>query len=196
MNKPDLLETIQREGFTPIKRGGRYWLVCPFHNDKKPSLVIDAERGLWFCHGCQTGGDVITFIQRLYNFSFREAVSYLNLELKSSFKAKPKLEAQAKAKLEIELKAAFTEWVDARIGWLRETINGIYQIVSLIKDEASFERLGVLYHNLSLLEYELEVLLHGTLEEKLKFAQKDPKWRLISSWLITKYRSKKWQETF
>jgi len=120
MTKPDLLETIQREGFSPIRRGNRYWIRCPFHDDRKPSLCIDAERGLWYCHGCGKGGDVITFIQELYSLSFKEAVSHLGIKLESSPKIKLKTKAQAKAtELETKLQAAFAEWCEERINYLR-----------------------------------------------------------------------------
>jgi len=192
MIKPNLLETIQREGFSPIKRGGRWWLRCPFHDDRNPSLVIDEEKQVWFCHGCGKGGDVITFIQELYNLEFKEAINHLGIESKSSPRIKLKTKTQAKAtELETKLQAAFTEWCDERICYLRDQINGIYALLSLIRDEESFERLGILYRDLSLKEYELDILINGSTEEKLNFAQKDPKWRLISSWIIAKYKGAK-----
>jgi len=38
---------------------------CPFHADHHPSLSIDAERGLFFCHGCGAKGNFVQFKRRL-----------------------------------------------------------------------------------------------------------------------------------
>jgi DNA primase len=51
---------------------------CCFHESKsRRSFKVNLESGLWYCHGCQTGGDMVSFIQRRHNFSFLEAVRYL-----------------------------------------------------------------------------------------------------------------------
>lgn len=53
-------------------------MVCPFHNDNKPSLrVYDGQRG-WHCFACGEGGDIIDFVSRLYNLKFRDALAKLN----------------------------------------------------------------------------------------------------------------------
>lgn len=51
---------------------------CCFHESKsRRSFKVNLESGLWYCHGCQTGGDMVSFIQRCHNFSFLEAARYL-----------------------------------------------------------------------------------------------------------------------
>lgn len=55
---------------------GDFWAICPFHQERTPSLHI-VERGgrAWFrCHGCGEKGDAITFYRRLNGGGFREAV--------------------------------------------------------------------------------------------------------------------------
>ena len=47
------------------KRGRNYVGLCPFHNEKTPSFNLYPENGSFFCFGCETGGDVITFIRKI-----------------------------------------------------------------------------------------------------------------------------------
>jgi DNA primase len=51
--------------------------LCPFHEEKTPSFQVTPARGLYYCFGCGEGGDVITFVQRIDNLSFAEAVEFL-----------------------------------------------------------------------------------------------------------------------
>ena len=63
---------------TKVKRSGRsYTALCPFHQEKTPSLSIDPARGLFFCHGCHKGGDVFTLVQETQGLSFPEALQTL-----------------------------------------------------------------------------------------------------------------------
>ncbi|TDC82967.1 DNA primase [Actinomadura sp. 7K507] len=51
--------------------------LCPFHEEKSPSFNVTASRGLYFCFGCEAGGDVIKFVQEMEHLSFSEAVERL-----------------------------------------------------------------------------------------------------------------------
>lgn len=51
--------------------------VCPFHGDTNPSLSVDNERKFWYCFGCQSGGDAITFVRRQEGLDFVEAVNFI-----------------------------------------------------------------------------------------------------------------------
>ena len=52
--------------------------LCPFHDDKKPSLVINTKKNLWNCLGaCQSGGSVIDWVMRDKGCGFRGAVDWL-----------------------------------------------------------------------------------------------------------------------
>ncbi len=64
--------------YVPLKKkGGRYWGCCPFHGEKTPSFTVDEGKGLFHCFGCGVGGDVFTFIMKIENRSFPEAVKFL-----------------------------------------------------------------------------------------------------------------------
>src|SRR5229473_7845086 len=52
--------------------------LCPFHDDREPSLVISPKKNLWHCLGaCQAGGTVIDWVMKAEGVSFRHAVELL-----------------------------------------------------------------------------------------------------------------------
>jgi len=55
-------------------RGPWRQVCCPFHDDHKPSFAFNVDHGGWRCHAGCGSGDVFSFIQRLENCSFPEAV--------------------------------------------------------------------------------------------------------------------------
>jgi DNA primase len=58
--------------------GGSLQGLCPFHDEKTPSFRVTPARGFWYCFGaCGEGGDVISFLQKIDNLSFSEAVERL-----------------------------------------------------------------------------------------------------------------------
>lgn len=59
------------------QKGRRRSALCPFHKEKTPSFFVDTESGLYYCFGCQRGGDIIKFIEEIEKCSFEEAVSIL-----------------------------------------------------------------------------------------------------------------------
>ncbi|MEX0998643.1 MAG: CHC2 zinc finger domain-containing protein [Thermodesulfobacteriota bacterium] len=50
---------------------------CPFHNDHSPSFVVYLKDQRWWCFSCNEGGDIFSFLQKLHNCNFREAVNKL-----------------------------------------------------------------------------------------------------------------------
>src|ERR1700756_4569019 len=57
--------------------GGSLKGLCPFHDEKTPSFNVTPSRGLFYCFSCAEGGDVISFVQKVDNLSFAEAVERL-----------------------------------------------------------------------------------------------------------------------
>jgi DNA primase len=57
--------------------GGNLKGLCPFHDEKSPSLSVSPSRGLYHCFGCGAGGDVIRFVQNIEHLDFTEAVERL-----------------------------------------------------------------------------------------------------------------------
>ena len=64
--------------YMQLKRRGRNLVgLCPFHGEKTPSFNIYTEDGHFYCFGCGAGGDVITFVMRIENLDYMEAVKFL-----------------------------------------------------------------------------------------------------------------------
>lgn len=82
----DFIETIRNAGdiaqlvsdYVPLKAAGsRMKGLCPFHEEKTPSFSVDPTRQLFYCFGCQTGGDIFKFVQLYEQLPFPEAVEFL-----------------------------------------------------------------------------------------------------------------------
>lgn len=71
------IETIMGSYVSLIRRGRTLVCNCPFHSEKTPSCTIYPEQQNFYCYGCGAGGDVITFIRRMENLTFMEAVELL-----------------------------------------------------------------------------------------------------------------------
>jgi len=79
-----LQRLAESRGIT-LKRHGQDLIgLCPFHDDKEPSLVITPSKNLWHCLGaCQCGGSVIDWVMKSEGVSFRHAVELLREGLPS-----------------------------------------------------------------------------------------------------------------
>ena len=72
----DLVEIISAH-VALRKRGKSLTGLCPFHNEKTPSFHVSPERQIWKCYGCGEGGDVFSFVRKVDNLTFPEAVEQL-----------------------------------------------------------------------------------------------------------------------
>jgi len=79
------IERLAESAGVKLKRHGADLLgLCPFHDDKEPSLVISPAKNLWHCLGaCNTGGSVIDWVMKANGVSFRHAVELLKADLPS-----------------------------------------------------------------------------------------------------------------
>ena len=72
----DIVDFVQQ--VTPLKLAGtRYKGLCPFHREKTPSFTVDRSKGLFYCFGCGTGGDLFKFLTLTERFTFPEAVEHV-----------------------------------------------------------------------------------------------------------------------
>jgi DNA primase len=72
----DLVELVGQ--YVALKKAGRtYKGLCPFHSEKTPSFVVFPESSHWHCFGCGEGGDAFTFLMKIDNLTFPEALRRL-----------------------------------------------------------------------------------------------------------------------
>lgn len=83
MDVQALKDSINKQAYfeqhlRPVHRSGDEWQChCPFHQDKNPSLSVNVSTGLWKCHSCNAGGDLIEFEKMIHSCDFKTAVKNL-----------------------------------------------------------------------------------------------------------------------
>ncbi|MDR1486127.1 MAG: DNA primase [Planctomycetaceae bacterium] len=66
------------EQYVPLRRSGRIYVGrCPWHDDSKPSLQVNPERQTFRCWVCNIGGDIFSFVMKVENIGFKEALELL-----------------------------------------------------------------------------------------------------------------------
>ncbi|MBR5250765.1 MAG: hypothetical protein IKV38_01960, partial [Clostridia bacterium] len=75
-SKSDIVDVISSY-LQVVQKGKGYWALCPFHNDRNPSMSINKEGQYYHCFVCNAGGDVINFVQNYESCTFMEAVEIL-----------------------------------------------------------------------------------------------------------------------
>lgn len=68
------IESVISANISLKRRGKTLVGLCPFHNEKTPSFTVYPESNSFYCFGCGAGGDVITFVRRMENLDYIEAV--------------------------------------------------------------------------------------------------------------------------
>ena len=117
-------EVLLQYGYEPNKKG---FVCCMFHNEKTPSMKIFEKD--YHCFGCGENGDVITFVQKLFNLSFPDTLKKIDIDFglnlygnktfeemrKSHYQtkqlqAKKEREKAEKENADMKYWAAFDEW--------------------------------------------------------------------------------------
>ncbi len=72
----DIVDVVS--SYVPLKKiGARYRGLCPFHNEKTPSFYVNGSMKIFKCFGCGESGDVFSFIEKIENVGFYEALEIL-----------------------------------------------------------------------------------------------------------------------
>jgi DNA primase len=75
-DRASILEVVS--DYINLKKAGKHYKgLCPFHSEKTPSFMVNEEKQIFHCFGCGAGGDVFTFLMKVGNFSFPQAVEEL-----------------------------------------------------------------------------------------------------------------------
>lgn len=97
----DLVALVGASGVELTRHGSDWIGLCPFHDDREPSLVVTPKKNLWHCLGaCQAGGSVVDWVMRAEGVGFRQAVERLRggvpPELATTSPAAPRSKAKPK----------------------------------------------------------------------------------------------------
>lgn len=64
--------------YVALKKAGRNYVgLCPFHKEKAPSFTVNQEKQIFYCFGCQEGGNVFSFLMKINGMTFPEAVRHM-----------------------------------------------------------------------------------------------------------------------
>ena len=75
-SKNDIVDIVS--GYVRLtKKGSTYFGLCPFHNEKTGSFSVSPSKQIFHCFGCGAGGNVFTFLMKLENATFKEAIETL-----------------------------------------------------------------------------------------------------------------------
>lgn len=75
-SRVDIVELVSE--YVTLKKAGRnYSGLCPFHQEKTPSFTVNREKQIFYCFGCGQGGNAITFLMKIANKTFPEAIKDL-----------------------------------------------------------------------------------------------------------------------
>ncbi len=157
-----------------VKRNG--FACCPFHEEKHPSMKLDRN---YHCFGCGIGGDVIDYVSRMFGLSQYEAALKLIEEFHLPIQGKVKLDRLQKKQFRevkaeqahlFRIKDRFKKWCNQTIEKLKGCLLEIEQIGIFLKDQSPemvfSEDYATLLHAEPVMEYWLDILCFGSIEEK------------------------------
>ncbi|MEO5359180.1 MAG: CHC2 zinc finger domain-containing protein [Nitrospirota bacterium] len=160
LTKPDIVEIIQQH-IDLKQKGGRYWGICLFHDEKTPSFMVDAQKQTFMCFGCGAGGDVVTFIQKLHGVNFRRALTLLGI---SGQPYRPNPELQKQKELIKDYRQRLRAYEDKLCDYLR-TGNECKLHIRTMDD---VEAMASFYHQEAYIEHLLDCLQFGSEEERFE----------------------------
>lgn len=75
-NRANIVEVVSE--YVTLRKAGRNFVgLCPFHREKTPSFSVNPDKQIFYCFGCGEGGDVFSFLMKINNTSFPEALKLL-----------------------------------------------------------------------------------------------------------------------
>ena len=77
LQKTDIVSVISR--YVQLNsKGKQFWGLCPFHGEKTPSFAVSQSEQFYHCFGCKESGNVISFVMKMENCSFIDAIKILS----------------------------------------------------------------------------------------------------------------------
>ncbi|OLN25791.1 DNA primase [Desulfosporosinus metallidurans] len=104
-SRADIVEVVAE--YVSLQRKGKNYLgLCPFHSEKTPSFTVTPEKQMFYCFGCNVGGNIFSFVMKKENWSFVESVQNLAFRYGVTL---PEKERSPREREEIRLQRRFEE---------------------------------------------------------------------------------------
>jgi DNA primase catalytic core len=144
MRDLDIVAIFHSFGVGLTKKGKSFMGVCPWHDDKTPSLSVDPVKKLYHCFGCGESGDAITLVEKMKGCGFTEALSFLRKSEHSFMKCttrenEPRIERDAGQ--EAETKEKRSETIDASMAKADLSVIADYYHKKLLVSEVALSYL-------------------------------------------------------
>jgi len=136
--KVDIVRVVQ--DYIQLKKKGSNWMACcPFHKEDTPSFSVSPAREIFYCFGCQKGGNIFTFVMEMERCSFPEAIKLIASKAGAQLPAlDPRSEVrQERASNIIELNALALEWWVAQMESIEAKAAREYLVSRGVTDETT-----------------------------------------------------------
>ena len=165
-----------------VKRNGM--ACCPFHDDKHPSMKVSKN---YHCFACGVGGDAVDYVSRMFGLSQYDAAlkliddfqlpiqtgKHAKLSKKEKERSRRKNDEQARI---IKIKERFKRWCSQTVDILKDRLEEIEQAGCFLKDQPKdiifSEDYASLLHFEPIINYWLDILCMGSIEEKQELFMK------------------------
>lgn len=153
-------DAARRYGLTFDRRG---WCLCPFHQDRHPSMSFKGAR--YRCWSCGANGDAVDLVRHLYGITYWEAAGRINEDFSLNLLCTPtdKKEVQERQRLK-ELHRRFEEWRERTINEL----NAAIRVANLADWDHLTPQEEEAIRRKDQLEHWSDTLAHGPDEEQIQ----------------------------
>lgn len=162
-NKPDIVHIIEQEGIE-LKRGKA---LCPFHSERTPSFIVNSNKQIFHCFGCGEHGDVISFIMKLKNITFKDALVYLGMKNGEPVKVDPAIQREKQFQKDYE--KAIHDLYESLCQQSRELHKARIKVKenpgALTEQGAAY--FAGLMGELAEIEFKIDILFKGNFEDKI-----------------------------
>ena len=166
----DLTSLMQSHGVALKKSGSRYVACCPFHSEKTGSFFV-FPNNRFYCFGCGASGDAATFIMKVFNCSFPEALERLGIQRTNKFYPQTEIKEFKENKIKSSLVQSFRAWERRYSSKLGGLITSGHKKLSKIRTNADLLQAAWIYPFLSQWQYHLDVLCYGSDQDKYDLFQ-------------------------
>ena len=151
------------------KKGANYFGLCPFHNEKSPSFSVSPSKQMYYCFGCGATGDAVDLTAKLFGIGLREAAVKLtedfglNYDSRQKPSVRPRIREptpeQKYQKEENHCYKVLTDYFHLLREWEKK-------YAPKQPDEEWNPLFAEALHKKNYIEYLLDILLYGSLEER------------------------------